>query len=404
MGNESFTKSVKRDFKYQIRKEIKETEAEKAKREIQELVYKKGRRYGLSLEMTKTLALEIYDQMFGHDIIQKYLDDSLVNEIMVNGLEPIIIERAGSMVITEERFETEDDLLHVIQLIVSKVNRSVNMASPIVDARLEDGSRVNVVLPPISLIGPVLTIRKFQNELIDMLKLVEYETLTYEAALFLERLVKAKYNIFISGSTSSGKTTFLNALSEFIQDDERIITIEDSAELSLKNKVNLVSLETRQASQKHSVTIGDLIITSLRMRPDRIVIGEVRGQEALEMLNAMNTGHDGSLSTGHSNSTKDMLSRLEVMVLKGMIMPIEVIRRMICSSIEIMIHLEKQAGGQRKVSEIVELGENGQMNTLFKLDEKLVKVGELHDKEKLKKHFSSSITHHYKFINESDFL
>lgn len=388
MGIERFTKEVKRSFKYEIRKSIISTDEHSAQKEIEKKVYEEGRKLGLNLNETREMSEEIFNQMFRHDLIQKYLDDPSVNEIMVNGLQTIIIEKAGQLFMTEDSFDTEDELMHVIQLIVSKVNRSVNMATPIVDARLSDGSRVNVVLPPISLIGPVLTIRKFQNDVIDMEGLIKLGTLTKDAADFLECLVKAKYNIFISGGTSSGKTTFLNALSEFIGNQERIITIEDSAELSLKNKNNLISLETRQSHNKHTIEMDDLIKTSLRMRPDRIIIGEVRGKEALEMLNAMNTGHDGSLSTGHSNSTKDMISRLEVMVLKGMVLPIEVIKRMISSSIDIMIHLEKKPSGDRVVAEIVELLEDCKINLIYDYNEKLIKVGDLIDKNKLKKNIT----------------
>ena len=276
---------------------------------------------------------------------------------MVNGEDNIFIEKHGRTYSIESSFESRQKLEDVIQSVVSKVNRVVNEASPIVDARLADGSRVNVVLPPIALNGPILTIRKFPERPISMKDLIEWGSITEEAAEVLERLVRAKYNIFICGGTGSGKTSFLNALSDFIPRDERIVTIEDPAELQIKNIKNIVKLETRNANTegKGEITIRDLIRTSLRMRPERIIIGEVRGAEALDMLQAMNTGHDGSISTGHGNSTADMLSRLETMVLSGTMMPLEAIRQQIASAFDIMVHLSRFRDRTRKVVEIVEV-------------------------------------------------
>ena len=295
--------------------------------------------------------------------------------------------------------ESEDRLRNVIQQIVSSCNRIVNETVPIVDARLEDGSRVNVVLPPIALNGAVMTIRKFPREFFTMDKLIEMKSITAEAAAFLKRLVKAKYNIFISGGTGSGKTTFLNALSHDIPKSERIITIEDSAELQLQEIPNLVRLETRNANTEgaKAITIRDLIKSALRMRPDRIIVGEVRGSEAIDMLQALNTGHDGSLSTGHANSSRDMLSRLETMVLMGMELPLAAVRRQIASGVDLIVHLGRLRDKTRRVLEITEiLGfEDGEIVTkpIYQFEEigeekekvvgKLVKVDELTNIEKL---------------------
>ncbi|TFJ46300.1 pilus assembly protein [Carnobacterium divergens] len=317
----------------------------------------------------------IYHAFRGLDALQPLLDDREVSEIMINNHEEIFVEKRGEVFQSDLKFESQEKLEDIIQSIVSKVNRIVNESSPIVDARLKDGSRVNIVLPPIALKGPVMTIRKFPERALTIDDFVNYKSITPEVAHILEKLVKARYNIFISGGTGSGKTTFLNVMSNFIPGDERIITIEDSAELQISSVPNLVSLETRNANTegKGEISIRELIKSSLRMRPDRVVVGEVRGEEALDMFQAMNTGHDGSLSTGHSNSTYDMLSRLETMVLTGANLPVEVIRQQISSAVDIMVHLSRMRDHTRKVVEVTEvLGfENGeiQLNPLFKFVE-----------------------------------
>lgn len=299
----------------------------------------------------------VFNSMRGLDVLQPLVDDPSITEIMINGPHNVFVEQNGRLYKKNVSFGTNEKLENVILNIVSKVNRTVNEANPIVDARLLDGSRVNVVLPPIALDGPTVTIRKFPEDPMTMEKLIAYESITPEVAEVLERMVRAKYNIFISGGTGSGKTTFLNALSNYIPKDERVITIEDSAELQIKGVANLVRMETRNANMegKGEVTIRDLIRSSLRMRPERIVVGEVRGAEALDMLQAMNTGHDGSLSTGHSNSTKDMLSRLETMVISGNNIPIDAVRQQIASAIDIIIQLSRLRDKSRRTLEITEV-------------------------------------------------
>lgn len=295
---------------------------------------------------------------------------------MVNGTECIFYEKQGRIKKWDRQFESEEKLADIAQRIAAMSNRMVNEASPIVDTRLNDGSRVNIVLPPVAIDGPVITIRKFYDTPLTIERLIELGSITPEAACFLEKLVKSRYNIFISGGTGSGKTTFLNVLSDYIPSDERVITIEDSAELQLHNISNMVRLEARMANAEggNAVSIRDLIKSSLRMRPDRIVVGEVRGAEALDMLQAMNTGHDGSLSTGHGNSPKDMLTRLETMVLMGMSMPVDAIRTQITSAIDIIVHLARQRDKSRKVVQIAEVGnyQNGEieLTPLFKYVEK----------------------------------
>lgn len=318
----------------------------------------------------------VFSSIRGLGILDEILADDSITEVMINGPDHIFVEHGGRLYRLNKRFDNERHLEDIIQKIVGKAGKEVNQANPIVDTRLPDGSRVNVVLPPISLSGPIVTIRKFSKKPMTVEQLLQYDSLTREAAAFLEKLVRAKYNIFISGGTGSGKTTFLNALSNFIPKDERIITIEDSAELQIKNIENLVSLETRNAntSGKGEVSIRDLIRSALRMRPERIVVGEVRGEEALDMLQAMNTGHDGSLSTGHANSTRDMLSRLETMVLQGNAgLPLPAIRQQIASALDIIIHLSRLRDKSRRTMEITEvLGyENGeiQLNPLFTFKE-----------------------------------
>ena len=300
----------------------------------------------------------VFSSIRGLGLLDTIIKDEQVTEVMINGPEDIFIEKAGKLYRLQQIFESERQLEDIIQKIVGQAGREVNQANPIVDTRLPDGSRVNVVLPPISMKGATVTIRKFSKTPMTIEQLLKYGSITPEVAHVLELLVKAKYNIFISGGTGSGKTTFLNALSNFIPKDERVITIEDSAELQIAGVENLVSMETRNANASGSgaITIRDLIKSSLRMRPERIVVGEVRGGEALDMLQAMNTGHDGSLSTGHANSTADMLSRLETMVLQGADgLPLEAIRQQIASAVDVIIHLSRLRDKSRKTMEISEI-------------------------------------------------
>ena len=303
------------------------------------------------------LRKELFNTVRRMDVLSEFLEDESVTEIMINGYDNIFIERSGRVYKVDQTFENEERLASIIQQIVAGCNRIVNEAVPIVDARLADGSRVNVVLPPISLNGPTMTIRKFPKEKMTMERLIEVGALSEDAAEFLKRLVKARYNIFVSGGTGAGKTTFLNALSDYIPQQERVITIEDSAELQLKNVVNLVRLESRNSNVEgtNAVTIRELIKSSLRMRPDRVIVGEVRDAAAIDMLAAMNTGHDGSLSTGHANSSGDMITRLESMVLMGMELPLEAVRRQIASAVDVIIHLGRLRDGSRKVLEISEV-------------------------------------------------
>ncbi|HOP99753.1 MAG TPA: CpaF family protein [Acetivibrio clariflavus] len=342
---------------------------------ITSVVFEKSKHVYLTVSEKREICEAVFNSMRRLDILQPLIDDPSITEIMVNGADDIFIERNGRIEQVDAKFESIQKLEDVIQSIVSKVNRSVNEASPIVDARLSDGSRVNVVLKPIALNGPIMTIRKFPEKPMTVEQLINYGSLTEEAAKVLEAMVRAKYNIFVCGGTGSGKTTFLNALSNFIPKDERIITIEDSAELQITGIKNIVRLETRNANTegKGEITIRDLIKTSLRMRPERIIVGEVRGAEALDMLQAMNTGHDGSLSTGHANSSRDMLSRLETMVLSGALMPIEAIRQQIASAIDILIHLGRIRDKSRKVLEISEVvgykDGNIQLNPLYEFVE-----------------------------------
>ncbi|MBQ7916200.1 MAG: CpaF family protein, partial [Firmicutes bacterium] len=313
----------------------------------------------------------IFDSLRRLDILQPFLEEDSVTEIMVNGPEHIYVERNGRVVKTEARFDSRQRLEDVIQQIVGSVNRRVNEFNPIADARLADGYRVNVILPPVALNGPILTIRKFRRQPITVEEMVEWGTLTAESADFIRKLVEGKYNLFVCGGTGAGKTTLLNVLSNFIPAGERIITIEDAAELRLSAVENVITLETRNGGLdgKGMVTIRDLIKTSLRARPDRIIVGEVRGAEALDMLSAMNTGHEGSLSTGHANSAEDMISRIETMVLMGANLPIEAIRQQIASALDIFIYISRMRDGSRKVTEISQVVgvQNGrvQMEPLF---------------------------------------
>lgn len=312
----------------------------------------------LNFREKRFIANAVYESIRGLGVLGQIIADPEITEVMINGYRDIFVERSGRLQKLENHFESRQELETIITKFVSQSGRVVNESEPIVDTHLEDGSRVNVVMPPVALNGPIVTIRRFPREAMTVQKLISYGSITPEVAEVLELLVRARYNIFVSGGTGSGKTTFLNALSNFIPRDERIITIEDSAELQIKNIDNLVRLETRNAGPDGSgaITIKDLIKSALRMRPDRIVVGEVRGAEALDMLQAMNTGHDGSLSTGHANSTYDMLSRLETMVLQGAAgLPLEAIRQQIASAVDIIIHLSRLRDKSRKTMQIVEI-------------------------------------------------
>lgn len=328
------------------------------------------------------LRQELFNSIRRLDLLQDLVEDSEITEIMVNGPDSIFYEKNGRIYNWNRHFESREKLENVIRQIVSRANRQVNERTPIVDARLMDGSRVNVVLDPVAINGPILTIRKFPEERITMDNLVQWGSLGEDAAEYLRCLVRARYNIFICGSTSSGKTTFLNALSDFIPHDSRIITIEDSAELQIRGIDNLVSLEVRQADSegKNSITIRDLIKTSLRMRPDRIIVGEVRGPEALDMIQAMNTGADGSMSTGHANSPVDMLRRLETMILMDNDIPLRALRSQIASSIDVIVHLGRLRDKSRRVLEITEILnlEDGEykLNPLFVFKEEKTATAE----------------------------
>lgn len=367
---------------------------------IDEEILKEGKGRRLEFRVKAALRKEIYYAIRQLGILQDLINDQDITEIMVNGTEPIFVERQGKLEQLSVHFESKEKLSHVIQQIAAKCNRVINESSPIVDARLEDGSRVNAVLSPIALNGPILTIRRFPKIPITMETLIEMGSVNKDTGNFLKRLVIAGYNILVSGGTGSGKTTFLNALSGFIPRDQRVITIEDSAELQLQGIPNLVCMETRNAYVEgcHEITIRDLIKTSLRMRPDRIIVGEVRGKEAVDMLQSINVGHCG-MTTLHANSVRDVISRLETMVLMGMELPISAIRKQIVSGFDIMIHLVRLRDGSRHVLEIAEPvsvteGEV-KIHTLYRFQEtgedargkvigELLKMGELNNVEKLK--------------------
>lgn len=343
---------------------------------IEEIVYQKLQGVYCSIDQRVSIVQQVYSSIRGFGLLDSIISDDTITEVMINGPENVFIEQNGRLFKLDKQFESQRRLEDIIQRIVGLAGREVNQANPICDTRLPDGSRVNVVLPPIALCGPTLTIRKFSKTPMTIEKLIKYGSITQDIADKLQLLVKAKYNIFICGGTGSGKTTFLNALSNYIPKDERVITIEDSAELQITGVENLVSLETRNANASGAgqITIRDLIKSSLRMRPERIVVGEVRGGEALDMLQAMNTGHDGSLSTGHANSTQDMLSRLETMVLQGAAgLPLEAIRQQIASAVDIIIHLSRLRDKSRKTMEICEVVgyENGEivLNPLYVFEE-----------------------------------
>lgn len=364
----------------------------------QEILHYSSENY-LSVVEKQTLKKELFNAFRKLDVLSGLLEDEEISEIMINGSSRIFIEKNGKLQRIEEVFVSEERLRNVIQQIVSSCNRIVNETVPIVDARLADGSRVNVVLPPVALNGAVMTIRKFPKEFFTMEKLIEMGSLTKEVAEFLKILVKAKYNIFISGGTGSGKTTFLNVLSNYIPEEERVITIEDSAELQITSVPNLVRLETRNANVEgeNAITMSQLIKSALRMRPDRIIVGEVRDAAAMDMANSMLTGHDGSISTGHGNSAKEMMLRLETMILMGYDMPVLAIRQQIAAAIDIVIHLGRLRDNSRKVLEVCEvLGvEDGEirLHPIYRFREKseenkkvigeLECIGELVHQEKL---------------------
>lgn len=366
---------------------------------IEGAVLSRGRQVYLSISEKQILKKELYNALRKLDVLSGLLEDEDISEIMINGKNHIFIEKYGQIQKVPVAFSTEERLRNVIQQIVGNCNRIVNESVPIVDARLSDGSRVNVVLPPVALNGAVMTIRKFPKEFFTMEKLIEINSITREAAEFLRNLVTAKYNIFISGGTGSGKTTFLNVLSNYIPSDERVITIEDSAELQINKIPNLVRLETRNANVEgeNEITMSQLIKAALRMRPDRIIVGEVRDAAAMDMANSMLTGHDGSLSTGHGNSAREMMLRLETMILMGYDMPVLAIRQQLAAAIDIVVHLGRLRDNSRHVLEISEVTgvEKGEivMHTLFAFKEQgedkgivkgqLIQIGELLHRQKL---------------------
>ncbi|MEY8394664.1 CpaF family protein [Lachnospiraceae bacterium 45-P1] len=358
---------------------------------IDEKIMEQAEKEPMPLKERLLLQKELFDSFRRLDILQELVDNPSVTEIMVNGPGDVFVETGGKIRRWDKSFESKEQVTDLILQIVGRVNRIVNTSSPIADARLSDGSRVHVVLEPVALNGPILTIRKFP-EPITMKRLREYGSISGEAAELLKMLVSARYNIFVSGGTGAGKTTFLNALSEFIPPEERVITIEDSAELKLSHIENLVRLETRDANAEGegAIGVGMLIRAALRMRPDRIVIGEVRGKEAFDLLQAMNTGHDGSFSTGHGNGPRDMLARLETMVLMASDLPLSAVRGQIASAVDVMVHVARMRDKSRKVVAVEEVDgiENGEiiLNPVFscKEDGRLKKVGELKHKEKLR--------------------
>ena len=401
MGNAEERRKILKEKLLESIDYSRESSDEEIRELIDEMLVREARERPLSLSERGRLRKELFHAVRKLDVLQELVDDPQVTEIMINGPDRIFIERDGRLSESALRFDSEEKLQNVIQQIVSDCNRTVNEASPIVDARLANGARVNVVLNPVALNGPIVTIRRFPDKPITMEDLVAFGSVTEEVCEWLSRLVRAKYNIFISGGTGSGKTTFLNALSNYIPAEERIITIEDSAELQIRNIPNIVRMETRNANVEgcREITIRDLIKTSLRMRPTRIIVGEVRGGEAFDMMQCLNTGHDGSMSTGHANSSRDMLSRLENMILMGIEIPLEAIRQQIASGIDIIVHLGRLRDKSRKVLEIVEVQgyENGKivLNPLYRFEEEgetgggkilgaLRKKGELSYVEKLR--------------------
>ena len=360
--------------------EIEELIAQKIKERILWAKENDSQLYQYYLNMSfkdkNSLKFTVLESVEGLGILGKIITDPDITEVMINGYDTIFVEKAGKLMKLQEHFQDNDDLVRIVQKFVNAMDRTIDASNPIVDARLEDGSRVNVVFPPVALNGATVTIRRFSKNPMTIEKLLEYKSITPEVADFLQKVVSSRHNVFVAGGTGSGKTTFLNALSNFIQPWERVITIEDSAELQIKNIPNLVRMETKKANSKEAteITIRDLIKASLRMRPDRIIVGEVRGEEALDMLQAMNTGHDGSLSTGHANSPEGMLSRLETMVLTGSAdLPLEAIRMQIASAVDYIIHLSRLRDFSRKCMEITEVVgyEDGKiiLNTIYKFEE-----------------------------------
>ena len=385
-----YTSSVRSEL--EVYEDSKEDEV---RSEIARIIYRETAEENYSLKDRETLVKNVFDSIRKLDVLQELIEDEEISEIMVNGYDHIFIEKKGTIYEWNKRFSSREKLEDVIQQIVSSCNRVVNESEPIVDARLAGGERVNIVLSPPAVVGPIITIRRFPRNVFTMVKMIENKSITKEAAVFLQDAVRAGYNIFVSGGTSSGKTTLLNVLSDFIPARERVVTIEDSAELQIKSVDNLVRLETRNANSSGcaAITIKDLIKTALRMRPDRIIVGEVRGAEVADMLQAMNTGHN-SMSTGHANSAADMITRLEAMYLQNAEIPLESIRRQIASGIEIMIHLERSKTGLRRVTEINEVtsGENKSIElkkifvTKFVGGEPvLMRVGELGNRYKMEK-------------------
>lgn len=394
---------VKRELKQKVRERLdygKDFTDEEVEDVIDEVLLEQNNILLFPVDMRKRMKRELFDSLRRLDILQIFVEDSSVTEIMINGTDHIFIEQAGRIRELDMGFESMERLQDVIQQIVAGCNRVVNEASPIVDARLPNGSRVNIVMNPIALNGPIVTIRRFPDKPITMEQLIAYKSVSAEVAAFLKKLVIAGYNIFISGGTGSGKTTFLNVLSDYIPGEERVVTIEDSAELQLQGLPNLVRLETRNSNVEgcKEITIRELIKCSLRMRPDRIIVGEVRGAEAIDMMQCLNTGHDGSMSTGHANSGEDMLARLENMVLMEMDIPLKAIRQQIASGIDVIVHLGRLRDKSRRVMEITEVlgcdedkillnplyvfeetGEDGEGNVLGELRKK----GKIQNEKKL---------------------
>ncbi len=385
-------KQLRQEMRDRIREEVsgsRQIGDEELYEIIDSHIRDEGAKRFLPLRERLELRTSLFNAFRKLDILQQVMDDPDITEVMINGRSHIFVEKLGAVHLWDYEFESDEQLEDLIQQVVGRVNRVVNVASPIADARLDDGSRVHVVLPPVSLDGPIMTIRKFPR-VITMDMLVENGAVSREAAEFLKKLVRSGYNIFVSGGTNSGKTTFLNALSAYIPQEERVITIEDSAELQIQHVKNLVRMETRAPDSRGegAIGIGDLIRASLRMNPDRIIVGEVRGKEALELLNSYNTGHDGGMSTGHGNSPKDMLARLETMVLMGADLPLTAIRGQIASALDILIHLARMKDKSRRVMWIVEVegyeGGEIRLHTLFRLEDgELRRKGELKNRRKL---------------------
>ena len=391
-------------MKQKLRSEIermKEINDQKIYSQIDQIILQESKEEYITLDQRQEIRKNLFNAVRGLDLLQELIDDDEITEIMVNGTEAIFIEKAGEMKKWKYHFTSKNHLEDLIQQIAGRCNRIVNEANPVADARLENGDRVSIVLPPAAVNGPILTIRRFPKQPISMKELIAWNSITQEAADFLRKLVESGYNIFISGGTGSGKTTFLNALSDFIPKQERIITIEDNAELQIQGVENLVRMEARKGhfSKENDITIRDLIKASLRMRPNRIIVGEVRGEEAIDMLQAMNTGHDGSLSTAHANNPRDMMMRLETMVLMGIKLPISAIRRQIAGGIDVMVHLGRRRDHSRKVLEILEITgydcerEEIQTQILYEYEEtgktekgSLVRKGNLKNIEKWKRY------------------